>query len=548
MKNMYLSQSTNKFILMKKLIIYNLVLAAMLSSCTKLDVEVESELTPSNFPTNEESFTAATGPVYTKFRSNFAIDYWRMQELSTDEAIIPARDGNYDDGGQYRFMHYHTWTADHPYAKNVWEWGFGGINSANRIISLFESAPESKARTTAIAEMRAMRALYYFYMMDLYGNVPIIKDAIVKDLPATAQRKDVFAFIESELKAVYPDLNPLAGQITYGRPTKWLAFAILEKLYLNAEYYIAQPKYNEAVAMADSILNGASAIYSLEADYMTVFAPNNGPAVKETIFAVPYDPNVATGNQFSRFGLHTGLQKKFNLPFRPSIAMSTIKEFYLKFNLANDVRNKTLLAGKQYENDGSPILIATTKKGMDNSYTGADGATKVNYHLEFTPEMPLVKENTMDVGNDEIGKARGVRSIKFYPDPATNPDTRNQGNDFPVFRLADVILMKAEAILRGATATTVKGELQTTDVLVNKIRKRAGAPNVSGITLNELLDERGRELAWEGWRRNDLIRFGKFEENWGYKTNKDTYRRIFPIPNSEKSLNPNLVQNTGYTN
>jgi len=533
---------------MKRIIIMNIVLAAMLTACTKLDVKVESELTPSNFPTNEESFTAATGPVYTKFRSIYAVDYWRMQELSTDEAIIPARDGNYDDGGQYRFMHYHTWTPDHPYVKAIWEWGFSGINSANRIISLFESAPESKARTTAIAEMRTMRALYYFYMMDIYGNVPVIKDAIVKDLPATASRKEVFEFVEAELKAVTPDLSAVSGQKTYGRPTKWLAFAILEKMYLNAEQYAGQPKYTETVAMADSILTGASAIYSLDADYMSIFAPNNGPAVKETIFAIPYDANVATGNHFSRFGLHTGLQKKYNLPFRPSIALSTIKDFYLKFNLTGDVRNKTLLAGKQYENDGSPILIATTKKGLDNSYTGADGADKINWQLEFTPEMPLVKENTMDVGNDELGKARGVRSIKFYPDPNTNPDTRYQGNDFPVFRLADVILMKAEAIMRGAAPTTVKGELQTPDLLVNKIRKRVNAPDVAGITLDELLDERGRELAWEGWRRNDLIRFGKYEDNWGYKTNKEVFRRLFPIPNSERSLNPKLNQNTGYPN
>jgi hypothetical protein len=534
---------------MKKFTISNLILAiVMMSSCTKLDVDVESELTPSNFPTNEESFIAATGPVYTKLRSQYALDYWRMQELSTDEAIIPARAANYVDGGQYRLMHYHTWTPDHPYVKSVWEWGFGGINSANRIISLFQSAPESKARTTALAEMRTMRALYYFYMMDIYGNVPIIKDAIVAELPSTAQRKDVFAFIESELKEVYPSLNTQAGQLTYGRPTKWMAFALLEKLYLNAEHYIGQPKYTETVAMADSILNGASAIYSLEPDYMTIFAPNNGPAVKETIFAIPYDPNVAIGNHFSRFGLHTGLQKKYNLPFRPSIAMSTIKDFYLKFNLPNDVRNKTLLAGKQYENDGSPILIATTKKGMDNSYTGADGAAKINYHLEFTPEMPLVSELTMDIGDDELGKAKGVRSIKFYPDPATNPDTRYQGNDFPVFRLADVIMMKAEAILRGAAATTVKGELQTAPVLVNKIKKRVNAAEVGSITLDELLDERAREFAWEGWRRNDLIRFGKYESAWGYKTNTETFRRIFPIPNSEKSLNPNLDQNTGYPN
>jgi hypothetical protein len=298
--------------------------------------------------------------------------------------------------------------------------------------------------------------------------------------------------------------------------------------------------------MADSVLDRAKTIYSLDADYMTIFAPENGPQIKETIFAVPYDPNVAEGNHFTRFGLHTSLQAKYSIPFRPSIALSTIKEFYEKFNLTGDVRNTTWLAGKQYENNGSPMIVKTTKKGVDASYTGTDGAAAVDYQVDFTPEMPLVRPATMDVGNDELGKARGVRSIKFYPDKNANPNTRYQGNDMPVFRLADVMMMKAEAILRGATPTAIGGELQTADVLVNKIRTRAKAPIVSGITLDQLLEERAREFAWEGWRRNDLIRFGKFENAWGFKTNTDVNKRIYPIPTSEKALNPNLVQNPGY--
>ncbi|MBS7562930.1 RagB/SusD family nutrient uptake outer membrane protein [Mucilaginibacter sp. Bleaf8] len=531
---------------MKKIFITAALLSAFAVSCTKLDVNVESQLTPSNFPTSPASFLAATGPVYTQLRSIYAVDYWRMQELSTDEAIIPARDGNYDDGGQYRFLHLHTWNPDHPNVKSNWEWGFGGINTCNRIIKLFEEAPESDSKKTSIAEMRAMRALFYYFMMDLYGNVPIISSFPVNAPPQTAQRPQVFAFIEKELKEAIPNLSTVAGQTTYGRPTKWMAFALLEKLYLNAQYYTGQPRYTETVAMADSVLDRAKSTYSLDADYMSIFAPENGPQTKETIFAVPYDPNVAEGNHFTRYGLHTAVQNKYSIPFRPSIAMSTIKEFYEKFNITGDLRNNTWLAGKQYENDGSPIIIKTTKKGLDASYAGADGTAAVNYQLDFTPDMQLVKPATMDVGNDELGKAKGVRSIKFYPDKNSNPSTRYQGNDMPVLRLADVMMMKAEAILRGATPTTVGGELQTADVLVNKIRTRSKAPVVSGITLDELLNERAREFAWEGWRRNDLIRFGKFENAWGFKTNTDVNKRIYPVPTSEKALNPNLVQNPGY--
>lgn len=531
---------------MKKILSLTIIGAFTFASCTKLDVDVESELTPANFPNTPESYIAATGPVYTQLRSIYAVDYWRMQELSTDEAIIPARDGNYDDGGQYRFLHMHTWGPDHPNVRSNWEWGFGGINSCNRLISLFQANAGSSTAKTTIAEMRAMRALFYYYMMDLYGNVPIISSFPVNTPPKTAPRAEVFQFVEKELKESIPNLSSVAGNLTYGRPTKWMAFALLEKLYLNSQYYTGQARFTETVAMADSVLDRAKSIYSLDGDYMTLFAPENGPQIKETIFAVPYDPNVAEGNHFTRFGLHTAVQNKYAIPFRPSIALSTIKEFWEKFNLTGDARNATWLAGKQYENNGSPIIIKSTKKGVDASYTGSDGTAAVDYHLDFTPEMPLVRAATMDVGNDELGKARGVRSIKFYPDKNSNPNTRYQGNDMPVLRLADVMMMKAEAILRGAAPTTVGSELQTADVLVNKVRARAKAPVVSGITLDQLLDERAREFAWEGWRRNDLIRFGKFESAWGYKTNTDVNKRIYPVPTSERALNPNLVQNPGY--
>jgi len=529
---------------MKKIYILIALIVTMATSCTKLDVPVESEFTPDNFPNTPESFVAATGPIYTQLRSSFAVNYWRMQELSSDEAIIPARDGNYDDGGQYRMLHKHNWNPDHPTVKAVWEWGFGGIQTCNRLLSLFESAEESDSKTQTVAEIRTMRALFYFFMMDLYGNVPISASFGSSEQPATSARPEVFAFIESELVAAAPDLSIETGQLTYGRPTRWLAYVILQKLYLNAEYYTGTPKYTESVTYADRIL--AEANLSLVSDFASLFLPTNGPN-SETIFAVPYDANLATGNQFSRFGLHTALQDKYKLPFRPSIALSTIADFYKIFNLADDKRNNTWLAGKQVDFNGNPILVSTTNKGLDANYNGPNPNQAINWQLDFTPEMPLRSAATMDVGNDELGKARGVRSIKYYPDENTNPSSRDSNNDVPVFRLADVYLMKAEAILRGAAVTSVNGEMQTAETLVNKIRIRAGADEVNSITLDELLTERGREFAWEAWRRNDLIRFGKFEGAWGFNPGgqPSTYR-IYPVPTSEILLNTKLVQNPGY--
>ncbi len=529
---------------MKKYKFITLVTVWLMSSCTDLNVDIESELTPGNFPSSEESFIAATGPIYTSIRSNFGVNYWRLQELSTDEAIIPARDGNYDDGGQYRFLHLHTWGPDHPTVKGIWEWGFGGINTCNRILKLFETVEDSDNKRSTVAEVQTMRGLFYFFMLDTFGNVPIIRDFGSATQPATSLRSEVFAFIESELLAAIPNLTETTGQLTYGRANKWLAYSILQKMYLNAEYYTGQPRYTESVAMGDLIINSGK--FSLDNDYLSIFKPDNGPQIAETIFAIPYDANVAEGNHFSRFGLHTAIQEKYELPFRPSIALSTIKDFYEIFDIPGDIRNQTWLAGKQYDFAGNPIIIPTTKKGLDAAYNGADATAPIDYHLDFTPEMPLRNTATMDVGNDQLGQARGVRNIKFYPDKNAHPSTRYQNNDMPVFRLADIYMMKAEAILRGATATTAGGEMQTAVLLVNKIRNRAKVPELTTVTLAELLNERAREFAWEGWRRNDLIRFGKFEDSWGFKTNKDINMRIYPVPTSEMTLNPSLKQNPGY--
>jgi hypothetical protein len=528
---------------MKKIFILCAAVVVIMStySCTKLDVPVESQYVKSNFPVTDADFNALTGTIYSNLSSNYAVPYWRMQELSTDEAILPARDGNFDDGGQYRQLHYHTWTVDHPNVSGIWQWGFGGINTCNRIISVISTStsPEAK-KTSSIAEVRAMRALYTYFMMDLYGNVPIITDFPVADLPATQSRAKVFQYIESELLAVLqqlPTKTSVNATLYYGRPTKAMAFALLEKMYLNAQVYTGTPKYTEAVAMADSILKNTN--YSLDAKYRDIFLPNNGPQINETIFAIPYDQQIP-GNQFTRFGFFFYLANAYGFNVNLSIAMSTTPEFYNRFNLPGDARTKTWLAGPQFVPDGS---------GGFTSQPVYYPSTTTQIFIE--PKLTLVPGKPMDLGNTIASQSQGVRSIKYYPDPTIIQNTRLNGNDVPVFRLADVMLMKAEAILRGAAATTVNGQLQTPDVLVNKIRVRAGAPAVGGIDLQGLLDERAREFSWEAWRRNDLIRFGQFEVEYPLPNdvltmNKDVSRRLYPIPAAEIKLNPNLVQNPGY--
>lgn len=528
-----------------KLMLLMITVVVMASySCKKiLDVPVESQFVASNFPKTLSDYNASLGAIYSNLSSNYAIPYWRMQELSTDEAILPARDGNFDDGGQYRQLHYHSWTPDHTNVTTIFQWAYSGIMTCNRLINITNSFGFTPADKTAkLAEIRAMRALYYFFLMDLYGNVPIITDYPVSGIPATQPRLKVFQFIESELIAIEQALpsktNNLATNVAqYGRPTKAMAFALLEKMYLNAAVYTGTARYTDVVTMADSVMNNTN--YSLDAKYRDIFLPNNGPQIRETIFAIPYDQQIP-GNQFTRFGFFYYLVNAYGFNVGLSIAMSTTPEFYKRFNLPGDFRTTTWLAGPQFVPDGNGGFTATPVY-YPNSTT----------QIVINPILTLVPPKPMDVGNTIASQSEGVRSIKYYPDPTTIQATRLNGNDVPVFRLADVMMMKAEAILRGAPATAINGELQTPAVLVNKVRTRAGAPTVASIDLPGLLDERAREFSWEAWRRNDLIRFGQFEVEYPLPNdvlsmNKDVNRRLYPIPTTELKLNTSLVQNPGY--
>ena len=568
---------------MKQIIFIGAVILTALS-CTKLKVPIQSQYTPANFPTTPSDFTAAIGPIYTQLSNSssagtrYAVEYWRMQELSTDEAIIPARNGNYDDGGQYRFLHLHTWSADHPNVTGCWEWGFGGIDQCNTLVNVFSAAPNSASKPHAIAEVKAMRDLFYFFMMDLYGNIPIIDSFPVIGSPKTMPRAQVFAFLENDLKSILPDLTTEVDAATYGRATKFLALALLEKMYLNAQYYTGTPRYDDAVAMADSIqLQGN---YALDADYGSIFAPTNGPGVRETIFAVPYDANLIPGDQFNRYGGASYVYPLYNLPAAGSIAMSTDSGFYHQnFVLPGDTRDSFWIRGPQhyfpnqaidaalYPASILPILqnlypLAIYPAGNTALYANYTGGTLPNvyyylpapyniafWNVTYTDSLVLRGDpSKMDVGDDVFAQCEGIRSKKYYPDPNENAQTEDANNDVPVFRLADVLLMKAEAILRGAAATSVKGTLQTPTVLVNMVRTRVGAlPATASFSLDSVLPERAREFAWEAWRRNDLIRFNQFEGAWGFNPGTtNTNLRLYPVPNTELSLNFNLTQNPGY--
>ncbi len=521
--------------------IHILIFSLCFIACYELEVPITTQLTPAIFPQTPDQFVSAAGPTYNQLRQDYAIGYWFLQALSTDEAIMPARGGNWFDNGRYEQHHKHTWTPDNAHVNGVWNYLSSTISIANQNMFVIEQGPDAEGKATSLAELRMMRAFATFLMMDLWGNVPIPSGFGDTDPIVGSSRTEVFNYIEDEIMNCIPDLNPAAGIETYGRPNLYTAYALLAKLYLNAEVYTGSPRWDDAIAACDMIISSGE--YALEEDYHQMFFPGNGPEVSEFIFAIPFDAAAPNGFMFyCRYWLPRSTRDKYGLNFTPSAPMSTISDFYFKyFDDDRDQRENIWLKGKQYDFNGNPIIVNTTKRGFDEDYQGADATEPLAYHVELTPEIIIKNQGAFYLGNDEKAWNMGYRSIKFYPDNTSA--TRNQNNDVPIFRYADIILMKAEALLRGGSPTL--GHSATS--LVNELRVlRTTAETWSSVDLEMLFGERSREFVNENWRRNDMIRFGKFEDSWGYKTDSDPNKRLFPIPTQVLQLNPGLTQNPGY--
>jgi len=554
-----------------KLLAVIILSAGLFTSCHKIDVPVKAELTPEVYPQTDAQFSSASGPVYINLRSELSTTYFFLQDMTTDESLLPTYAADWVDGNRYLELHRHTWTKDNAVVSGGWNYLSNMIGTANQTISIIDkSAPPSDSKNTGLAELRTMRALAYYMMMDMYGNLPLDTLYGSTELKPSTPRAQVFAFIESELKNAIPYLKSAAGTSTYGKPTKYMAYAMLAKLYLNAEVYTSTQRYNDCIVACDSVIKaGGGTQYALEprGTYLQMFYPTNGPSQKEFIFAVPFDASTSNGFMFyARYDLNRNLGIRylysgstpgaFTNPImnsssggglvnnKPSGPRCTTDQFFALFNDANDIRNKQWLSGLQYWQDGSPIMVNTTNLGYDQFYAGGSPAASYTYQLNLLPlGTSRLGATSFDLGKDEIAWNTGVRNIKFLAD-YTNPTSRNQNNDVPLFRYADIILMKAEAIQRGGTPTLGATALS----LVNLVRSnRTTSAALGAVVLDDIYKERCLEMTWECWHRNDMIRFGKFETSYGLsKTNADTYRRIFPIPQTALTNNPKLTQNTGY--
>jgi len=487
-------------------------------SCTDLSETVYSEITTNNYYHNAEEITAAYLAIYGPLQDVYEENYFNLVSYSTDESCRPTKVQHGYDGGQWIRYHRHEWLPNESRIRDVWDKMFKGIGFANSNLEEFpkydfEALKVKKSREQIYAECRAMRAYYYYVLCDLFGGVPIVEKVGEPLNPARNTRKEVFDYVEKELLAVMNQLPDKGEEDAYGKMTKWGAQGILAKLYLNAKEWTGTDRWGDCITACDAII--LSKKYEQDPTWQDPFRYFNEDS-KENIFVIPYDQINARQFNFPGRSLHYALQTKYQLVTRPSNGMVTEASFFKKYK-PNDKRIDQWLVGPQYYFDGSEVLCTEEYKGQ---------------HLIFNPEII-----SMEKGQENSG----VRNVKFEIQIGSRDGI---DNDFPVIRYTDVLLMKAECLLR-------QDKKPDAIKIINDARARCFETtdpdrDYDDITLDEFLDERAREFAYEGWRRQDMIRFGKFATTWWDKTSTDETKKLFPIPEARIKANPKMEQNPGY--
>lgn len=571
MKTIMISKMKRYLVLMK-VALFVMFVTIFSQSCTNLDEELYDSVTPDNFFKTEEEFISALGAAYTTFSDFASNDPWSLHEIMTDEIVVPTRGQDWDDGGTLRRAHLHSYNKEDGYFNGGWNFGFGGVNTANRLIYQFQSLVESgqvdQAKADAfIAELQTVRGFFYWQLIDWFGNVPLVTDFASADAaPPTKPRLEVYNWVVGDLEAAVPKLSKAVDGTTYGRMNYYAGQALLAKLYLNAQVYSGTAQWAKVITACDEIINSGK--YSLEGNYFTNFNINNSGS-KEFIFAIPYDQVFFQGFNIPVRSLHYGSQLTYNLTAQPWNGFCAMEEFYNSYSdqdlRKGDVgttegpatKRGNFIAGYQYKAGGGLV--------MDDGFEVPQPNRQPVPLLGDPDGKPL---NFGNIGStqpqiNELGpqayRQSGVRIGKWEIGIGSHPD--NMSNDYAVFRYADVLLMKAEALWK-------TGQAAQALTLVNQIRARAGVPNLStldgpvsydiagpSVPGGELLNEIGREMFAENHRRQDLIRWGLWSElekwilpyyNPGDVVKKGTYLTIFPIHKDKLAANPNLVQNPGY--
>jgi len=468
-----------------------------------------------------------------------------LNTFTTDEAIMPTRGGDWYDGGFWQGLFLHKWGTDNDAIQATWEYLYKVVNLCNKSLEEIDRFAETHldAELPAYrAEVRAIRAMYYYYLMDLFGRVPLVLSSStqMKDI-IQKERKEVFDFVVKELQAAAPILAATRSNQPgdyYGRLTRPVIYFLLAKLTLNAEIYtdnnwtdgIRQDGKSIYFEVDGKQLNAWQATaaycdmitavgYQLEPQYERNFAVFNESS-NENIFTIPMNKTMYTNQmQYLFRSRHYNHGKAYGLGGEngSSATIEALNTFGYGTNEVDSRFDKCYFAGIVYDLKGNVVKL-------DNGTV-----------LEYFPWKVL-----LDVSNTIYEKTAGARMKKYEVDVTATKDGKLMENDIVLFRYADVLLMKSEAKVRNG---------ENGDTELNAVRGRVGAP-ARKATLENLLAERQLELAWEGWRRQDLIRFGQFTRAYSSRpqlsNEQNGYTTVFPIPEKIIGMNPLLIQNAGY--
>jgi hypothetical protein len=499
-----------------------LVLFLVCAGCTDLEIEPTDSIIENLTGEFEgvdpaASLTALNNSLRDRINTQEGI--YALQEVSSDEMVVPTRGTDWGDNGVWRNLHEHTWSSTHLFVKNTW-------NDLNRIVFNATTIIDERSSPTPeqAAQAKFIRAFAMYQIMDLYGQVPFRTPDEGGDVdPIVYTRPEAFDFILTDLNEALPLLDASGPSAELNVPSKAAVRHLLARMYLNKHIYLGTgtpdaSDMTQVITLVDAI---AADGFELQAGYFDIFKQE---VDSETIFFTTSDigPRIWNSMHYNQ-----------NAPDNTGggwNGFTTLAEFYDLFegdpniNVPGSGQEERrgfvptdgshfgigfgFLIGQQYEDNGTPL-----KDRQGNP-------------LSFTRDFPRGL-----IVNNEV---TGIRTIKYHP------ENGSFAGHSVVFRYSDAHLMKAEAIMRGGASS------DNALALVNELRTIRGATPLAALTEQDLLDERGRELYMEFVRRPDLIRFGKFTEAWAYKDNTEGFRVLYPIPSSALITNPNLVQNEGY--
>jgi len=536
---------------------FTLAFILILSSCTTLENENFSTIVAEDFHPTNDDVAALIGSGYTGWRETLLLwnGIWRTQEVTADEIIIPGRPNGWVDGGIYKRIHQHDWYKEDDNVLQGWNRTYNGITKCNQLIYQVETnfiPLGSAAKTKTLAELKVLRASYYYILLDLYGNVALSTDFNVPEgyLPPQATRQEIYNFVVSEILNNINDLDDLSVSTKtefYGRFNKWAAYTLLAKVYLNAQVYTGTARWTECIAACQAVIDSGK--YSLEANQKNVFITENQNS-SEIIFGLAIDGKYTT--EWNQFDIHLQTlqpanQATYNLKLTPWGGMCATPQFIESFDPDDSRLKDNFIYGPQYSSTGVAL------KCTMGAYAGQP--------LSYINVVPNI---------DTSEEIHGYRFGKFEIAKGSN---NILSNDFPLFRYADILMMKAECLLRTNKADEAAQ-------IVTQIRQRAflanpakavvtGAQLLAGsvydygrrdtyqtthegganIQYGRFLDELAWEFNQEGRRRQDMIRFGVFTtKSWFSHNASADYRKLYPIPQAAMLTNGNLKQNTGYTN